>query len=217
MVFDSNLKVCDFLMPIKYRKGKIKPMRKIYQSVTILSLAITLLISGWTPAFALANSLTLDGVTANSGGVVLHFTFDGNLSKSQMKGSVQTESGDTYPLSCWKLDDHSLRCTTSKKVAGQDITVFLAGYVFYSSVPNLHTPSTPAGYSCPMDGLAQVNVTLEISDGSFYSSGALGPVTAGQQIDINAYVNAIIFVYELFNAPLTVVGWTLDSVQCWPN
>ncbi len=190
-------------------------MKRIFQSIVLLGAIFALAFSSVSPAQAQGTSLSLVKVTWSSSGIIFIFNFEGNLSKNELTGSVKTTSGDEYPLYCWKLDDHTLRCTSSKKMAGQgDIAISLAGRVFSAKAPNEHPEAH--SYSCPQDGYAAVVYDYYLSDESVQRFTLFIPVTANEQLDMDYYANSFAAFLQsyLLPPPLTVDSWTMVSFRC---
>lgn len=188
-------------------------MKRIFQSIVLLGAIFALAFSSVSPAQAQGTSLSLVKVTWTSSGIVFIFNFEGNLSKSELTGSVKTNSGDEYPLYCWKLDDHTLRCTSSKKMAGQgDIAISLAGRVFSAKAPN-ERPDAHS-YSCPQDGYAVGVYDYYLSDASVERFTLFIFVTANEQIDMDYYANSFAVFLQYVLSPLTVDRWTMISFRC---
>jgi len=186
-------------------------MKRILQKIGMLGFVLILLLANTSPAFAKADSLVLTNVVYTPAGIGFDFSFDGTLSKAELKGTVKTASGDEYSLYCWKTDANSLRCTAPKLITGEEITVFLAGYIFYTKAPK--APLAPV-YSCSQAGDASIEISFQWSDGTFSSATIYFKVTAGEHIDINFYIDQLISILELVHAPLTVSNWSFISLQC---
>lgn len=188
-------------------------MKRIFQSIVLLGAIFALAFSSVSPAQAQGTSLSLVKVTWSSSGIIFIFNFEGNLSKNELTGSVKTTSGDEYPLYCWKLDDHTLRCTSSKKMAGQgDIAISLAGRVFSAKAPNERPEAR--SYSCPEDGYAVVVYDYYLSDASVERWTFFIGVTGNEQIDMDYYESAFAAFVQYYLSPLTVDSWTMVSFQC---
>lgn len=70
------------------------------------------------------------------GGVIFIFDVVGEFSNSDFKGSFLTFGGDSkVPLDC-KLEGSTLSCTTSRAPAGQNVTLNVGGFVFWTNVPD---------------------------------------------------------------------------------
>lgn len=71
------------------------------------------------------------------GGVIFVFRFNGDFNKNDFKGG-QVFFGDMkFPMNCNIADPEEgiLQCTTSRKVAGHNVQINLAGQVFWAFVP----------------------------------------------------------------------------------
>lgn len=69
-----------------------------------------------------------------AGGVILVFNVSGEFSKSELKNGIVFFGDEKYELNC-NLEGTVLTCTTSRATAGQYVTVNLAGFIFWTFVP----------------------------------------------------------------------------------
>jgi len=105
--------------------------------VTILVLLSMLLVQVGLVAAAPSTDGTAILVSAEYGpsGAVFIFSVTGEFSKSQLNGTAQVEGGDDYGLHCSQVDDSTVRCLTSEKVAGKNVVLSWGGFVFWAYVP----------------------------------------------------------------------------------
>ena len=68
-------------------------------------------------------------------GPVFTFHVNGEFSKSDLKGSLHVEGGGDYDLHCTQVDDTTVKCTTSAKVSGVDVSFSWGGSTFWTNVP----------------------------------------------------------------------------------
>lgn len=101
---------------------------------------ILVVLLSFTVGSALAANglLTLIEVRNDAGGgVILVFHVSGEFSRNELRlGTihVQGEDGD-YNIHCSLVSDDLLQCTTTQAVAGKNVVVNLAGFIFWTYVP----------------------------------------------------------------------------------
>lgn len=117
--------------------------------VIIIVLAMLAAFTGTAAAAPLASgSATLVSVVFVPGkGPVFTFEVSGEFSKSDLEGFVQVDGGGQFGLYCTQVDAHTVTCTTSKKAAGQNVTLSWGGAIFWASVPVAKDPAPPYCYS----------------------------------------------------------------------
>ena len=105
---------------------------------TGLFLLILLVSLAGTAAAAPLSSKTAALVSAEYGnkGPIFTFTVTGKFSKAELKGSVHIQGGGGYGLFCTQVDETTVVCTTSKDVAGVNVSLSWGGFKFWVYVPN---------------------------------------------------------------------------------
>ena len=105
--------------------------------VIVIVLAMLAAFTGTAIAAPLASgSATLVSVVFVPGkGPVFTFEVGGEFSKSDLEGLVHVNGGGEFALYCTQLDADTVTCTTSKKAAGQNVTLSWGGAMFSASVP----------------------------------------------------------------------------------
>jgi len=102
-------------------------------------LVFSLLVSQATSASAapLADGLITLRETRNdaSGNVIFVFNFTGDFSKSDFKGGIVFFGDKKFPLDCNLVEEGVVQCTTSRAVGGQNVVINLAGFIFWTFVP----------------------------------------------------------------------------------
>jgi len=112
--------------------------------ITILVLLSMLVIQVGTVAAAPAASgvVTLISVEyVPKKGPVFTFSVSGNFSKSDLKGSLHVEGGADYDLHCTQVDESTVKCNASQKVAGINVSVTWGGSTFWAYVPEAPPPA----------------------------------------------------------------------------
>lgn len=108
--------------------------KSLFTLITLLSLLV--LTTSVVFAAPLADGyLELREVRNDPNGAVI-FVFDvvGEFSKSDFKGSFLTFGDNRFPLGC-NLDGSVLQCTTSRAAGGQNVTLNIGGFIFWTRVP----------------------------------------------------------------------------------
>jgi hypothetical protein len=115
------------------KDGKMK--KKL--TVIIIVFAMLAAFTGTAAAAPLSSgNVTLVSVVFVPGkGPVFTFHVSGEYSKADLKGLVHIPGGRDFALYCTQVDDTTVTCTTSKKAAGNEVTVSWAGVTFSASVP----------------------------------------------------------------------------------
>ena len=119
--------------------------------ITILVLLAMLVIQvGSVVAAPLADgTATLVRVSHAENGPVFTFTVSGKFSKAELKGSLHVEGGADYDLHCTQVDETTVKCTASDKVAGVNVSLSWGGSTFWTFVPEAkpqHDSEEPTEY-----------------------------------------------------------------------
>jgi hypothetical protein len=72
-------------------------------------------------------------------GPVFTFSVSGDVSKSDLKGSLHVEGGGDYVIHCVKVDAETVKCTGPQKVANVNAVVTWGGSTFWTYVPGPRT------------------------------------------------------------------------------
>lgn len=112
--------------------------------ITVLFL-LTMLAVQSVGVVAAAGVITLVGVSQTEHGAAFTFRVSGKFSKAQLKGFVHVENGGDYGLHCTQVDEETIKCKTSQKVSGVNVSVSLGGSTFWAYVPEAPAPS-PSQY-----------------------------------------------------------------------
>lgn len=93
-----------------------------------------------------------------NGGVIFVFDVVGEFSKSDFKGSFLTFGDNRFPVDC-NLDGSVLQCTTSRATGGQNVTLNIGGFIFWTRVPEkgIGESSASSEYCYPVYDLDQNN------------------------------------------------------------
>ncbi len=121
-------------------------MKKVLFTVLVL-LSLLVLVTGTVSAAPPADGvITLVEVRNDRyGDVIFVFNVSGEFSNSRLNGSVNVQGVDAnYGLHCSEVSDGVIHCTTSKKTGGRNVVVNLAGFVFWTFVPQVSGPA-PSG------------------------------------------------------------------------
>lgn len=106
--------------------------------ITILVLLSMLVVQVGIVAAAplAAGTATLVSVQYVPGkGPVFTFNVTGEFSKSELKGTLHVEGGADYALHCTQVDDTTVKCSTSAKVSGVNVSFTWGGSTFWTNVP----------------------------------------------------------------------------------
>lgn len=105
--------------------------------VIVIVFAMLAAFTGTAVAAPLASgSATLVSVVFVTGkGPVYTFEVSGKYSKADLDGVLQVDGGASFDLHCTQVDSSTVKCTSSKKAAGQNVTLSWGGAVFSASVP----------------------------------------------------------------------------------
>lgn len=106
-------------------------MKKFFATGLIL---LSLLVITTGTVFA-GSALSLIEVRNDGGGVTFVFRVTGEFSRNELKGFVQVQGGDSYPLSCVQQDETTVVCHASGKAGGQNVVVEFGGADFWTFVP----------------------------------------------------------------------------------
>lgn len=111
-------------------------MKKYVLTILVVVSMLVMLVGTVAAAPLAAGTATLVGVQYVPGkGPVFTFSVSGKFSKADLKGSLQVEGGANFDLHCTKVDDSTVTCTASKKVAGENVALFWGGGTFWAHVP----------------------------------------------------------------------------------
>jgi hypothetical protein len=111
-------------------------MKKTLYVLLFVTAMLISLVGTASAAPMKSGTVTLAGVDYVPGkGPVFTFNVSGHFSKSELKGSLQVSGGADFDLHCTQVDDTTVKCTTSKKVAGANVMVTWGGSTFWTSVP----------------------------------------------------------------------------------
>lgn len=109
--------------------------------ITILVLLAMLVIQ--VGSVAAAGTATLVSVEYGYKGPIFTFSVSGKFSRAELKGSLHVENGADYSLHCTQVDETTVKCTTSDKVAGVNVVVTWGGSTFWAYVPKAPPPPAP--------------------------------------------------------------------------
>jgi len=73
-------------------------------------------------------------------GPVFTFTVSGKFSRSNLKGTLHVNGGANYGLFCTQVDETTVKCNTSQKVSGVNVSLSWGGYTFWTYVPEAPAP-----------------------------------------------------------------------------
>jgi hypothetical protein len=114
--------------------------------ITVLTL-LTMLAVQSVGIVAASGVITLVGVSWSESGPIFTFRVSGKFSKAKLKGSVHVENGGDYGLHCTQVDEGTVKCHTSKKVSGANVSVTWGGSTFWTYVPASPDPAPEYCYS----------------------------------------------------------------------
>jgi hypothetical protein len=119
-------------------------MKRFSIVLTVFSLVVALVSIAAAP-IAARNATLISVVFVNGKGMVFTFQVNGQLSKSELRGSVQVEGGGSYGLSCVQVDDSTVKCIAHQAVADSNVLVTWGGSSVWTHTPKLplHTPEPP--------------------------------------------------------------------------
>ena len=119
-----------------YKIQSEETMKKYLLTVLVVFSMLVMLVGTAAAAPLAAGTATLVGVEYVPGkGPVFTFSVSGKFSKADLKGSLQVEGGASFNLHCTKVDDSTVKCTASKKVAGENVVLSWGGGTFWAHVP----------------------------------------------------------------------------------
>jgi hypothetical protein len=114
-------------------------MKKLLLTALFLSALLVSLVGTAAAAPLAGGGITLLSVDYLPGkGPVFTFQVNGHFSRSDLKGFVHVEDGADYDLHCTQVDEMTVKCTTSDKVAGKNVALTWGGSTFWASVPATH-------------------------------------------------------------------------------
>ena len=110
-------------------------MKKMISAFMILTALLSFSFST-----ALADGIMVLRETRNdpNGDVIFVFDFTGDFSKFDFRGGFVYLGDQKFPLGCNIVDTGVVQCTTSRAVSGQNVQINLAGFVFWTFVPDRH-------------------------------------------------------------------------------
>ena len=116
--------------------------------ITILALLAMLVIQVGSVAAAPASdgTATLVSVSHAENGPVFTFNVSGKFSRAELKGSLHVEGGADYNVHCTQVDETTVKCTTSDKVAGVNVSLTWGGSTFWTFVPEAPAAEVPSQY-----------------------------------------------------------------------
>jgi hypothetical protein len=109
-------------------------MKKMKYVGLFLSLFAMLVSIAAAPLAGTAIAL-LEVRNDSDGGIMFVFQVDGQFSKSELKGVVHVQGGDDYPVYCAQVSETQVNCSTSRKTAGQNVSITFGGAIFWDRVP----------------------------------------------------------------------------------
>lgn len=68
-------------------------------------------------------------------GPIFTFQVTGKFSRAELNGFVHVQGGPDYDLFCDRVDQDTVTCTTSRKVAAVNVTLGWGGLLFWTYVP----------------------------------------------------------------------------------
>jgi len=96
-----------------------------------------------------------------SGGVMFVFEANGQFSDSQLKGTVHVQGEHAnYDLNCSQVSDTRVQCSTSRKTTGMNVVINLAGFIFWTNVPEARPLPPPPQPVCYANALFMNNCPL---------------------------------------------------------
>jgi hypothetical protein len=109
-------------------------MKKIASVVLALIALFALTV---TPALAASGQLFLrETRNDRGGGVIFIFEYTGDFTDADFEGGSVLYNGQYYPLDCNIAEGvGEVWCTASRALAGHQVQVFLAGFIFWDKVP----------------------------------------------------------------------------------
>jgi hypothetical protein len=116
-------------------------MKRVSAILTLFSLLAALVSIAAAPSAA--GTATLIGAGYVEGkGVVFTFHITGNVSRSDLRGSVSVDGAGNYGLDCVRVDSETVKCTAPKAVAGHNVVVTWGGSTFWTYVPPIPEPKS---------------------------------------------------------------------------
>jgi hypothetical protein len=95
--------------------------RHLFTILVLLSMLVMPI--GVAAAPMAAGTATLVSVEYVPGkGPVFTFTVSGKFSRSNLKGTLYVEGGADYGLHCTQVDEVTIKCNTSQKVSGVNVS-----------------------------------------------------------------------------------------------
>ena len=109
-------------------------MKKMKYVGLLLSLFATLVSIAAAPLAGTAIAL-VEVRNDAGGGIMFVFRVEGQFPRSELKGYVQVQGGDGYPVYCAQVSETQVNCSTSRKAAGQNVSITFGGATFWDRVP----------------------------------------------------------------------------------
>lgn len=106
--------------------------------LSVFLVLAALLSFAYRPVFAAEGTLELLETRNDAGGnVIFVFHYTGDFNKNDFKGGKVFYGDMKFPIGCNVVDTQEgiVQCTTSRVTAGQNVTINLAGFIFYTFVP----------------------------------------------------------------------------------
>ena len=110
-------------------------MKKILPVLLVLTVLLSFV---YKPVHAAQGTLELiEARNDAGGGVIFVFHFTGDFNRNDFKGGVVLFGDERFSMSCNIVDakEGTVQCTASRATAGQNVTINLAGFIFYTFVP----------------------------------------------------------------------------------
>ena len=108
-----------------------------YVITSLVVLSMSLMMVGTAAAAPLAvGTATLVSVQYVPGkGPVFTFQVTGEFSKSELNGSLHIEGRGNFDVHCTQVDDTTVKCMSSAKVSGVNVSLTWGGAKFWTNVP----------------------------------------------------------------------------------
>jgi hypothetical protein len=111
-------------------------MKKSLLTVLMVLSMLAMFVGPVAAAPLSAGTATLVSVIYVPGkGPVFTFEVSGEFSNAELNGALQVVGGASYKLYCTQIDKTTVKCTVSKKAAGQNVTLTWGGFQFSTFVP----------------------------------------------------------------------------------
>ncbi|HSL44317.1 MAG TPA: hypothetical protein VK897_12845 [Anaerolineales bacterium] len=114
-------------------------------SIILIVLSLLVALVGVAAAPMASGTVQLVGVQyVPHKGPVFTFEVSGKFSRSELKGKVYVQGGGSYNLHCTQLDDSTVKCNASQKVADVNVSLTWGGSTFWTYVPGAPAESNSA-------------------------------------------------------------------------